>query len=51
MAWCEANGIDYILDLPGNSVLDRLVDVAADDVRVHRVEGEASIVRRCRMAL
>jgi len=24
MAWCEANGVDYILGLPGNAVLNRL---------------------------
>lgn len=46
MSWCEANGVDYILGLPGNAVLDRLVEVAADDVRVRRAEGEAAIVRR-----
>ena len=26
MAWCEANGVDYIFGLPGNAVLDRLVE-------------------------
>ena len=26
MAWCEANGVDYILGLPGNAVLDRVDD-------------------------
>ena len=46
MAWCEANGVDYILGLPGNAVLDRLVEPAADDVRVRRAEGEAPVVRR-----
>ena len=46
MAWCEANGVDYILGLPGNAVLDRLVEAAADDVRVRRAEGEAPVVRR-----
>jgi Transposase DDE domain group 1 len=46
MAWCAANGVDYILGLPGNAVLDRLVEVAADDVRVRRAEGEAPVVRR-----
>jgi hypothetical protein len=45
MAWCEANGVDYILGLPGNAVLDRLVEPAADDVRVRRAEGEAAVVR------
>src|SRR5215213_5307771 len=33
MEWCEANGTDYIFGLPGNAVLDRLVEPAADDVR------------------
>ena len=46
MVWCEANGVDYILGLPGNAVLDRLVELAADDVRVRRAEGEAPVVRR-----
>lgn len=46
MVWCEANGVDYIFGLGGNDVLDRQVDVAADDVRVRRAEGEASVVRR-----
>ncbi len=45
MAWCEANGVDYILGLPGNTVLDRLVEPAADDVRVRRAEGPAPVVR------
>jgi hypothetical protein len=45
MAWCEANGIDYIFGLPGNAVLDRLVEPIADDVRVRRAEGQAPIVR------
>jgi hypothetical protein len=46
MTWCEGNSVDYILGLPGNAVLDRLVEVAADDARVRRAEGEAPIVRR-----
>jgi len=32
MSWCEANGVAYILGLPGNAVLDRLVEPATDDV-------------------
>ena len=36
MDWCEANGVDYLFGLPGNRVLDRLVDEAADDVRTRR---------------
>ncbi len=46
MAWCEANDVDYIFGLPGNPVLSRLVEPAADDVRVRRAEGEALVVRR-----
>ncbi len=46
MAWCEANGVDYIFGLGGNDVLDRQVDAAADDVRVRWAEGEAPVVRR-----
>ncbi len=46
MAWCEAKGVHYIFGLPGNAVLDRLVEPTADDVRVRRAEGEAPVVRR-----
>ena len=46
MAWCEANGLDYIFGLSGNDVLDRLVDPIADDVRVRRAEAQAPVVRR-----
>ncbi len=46
MAWCEANAVDSIFGLPGNAVLSRLVEAAADDVRVRRAEAEAPIVRR-----
>jgi hypothetical protein len=46
MAWCEANGVDYIFGLGGNDVLDRLGDAAADDVRVRYAEGDAPVVRR-----
>jgi len=46
MAWCEANGVAYILGLPGNKVLDRLVEPAADDVRVRRAEVPVPVVRR-----
>ena len=46
MAWCEANGVDYIFGLGGNDVLDRKVEAAADDVRVRCAEGEAPVVRR-----
>ena len=46
MAWCEANGVDYILGLPGNAALDRLMEPAADDVRVRRAEAQAPALRR-----
>ena len=46
MAWCEANGLDYIFGLPGNAVLDRLVEPVADDVRVRRAQAQAPVVRR-----
>ncbi len=46
MAWCEANDISYIFGLPGNAVLDRLVEPAADDVRVRRAEAQAPVLRR-----
>jgi hypothetical protein len=45
MAWCEANGVDYILGLPGNAVLDRLWEPAADDIRVRRAEEQLPVVR------
>src|SRR5271169_4701592 len=45
MTWCEANGVDYIFGLAGNTVLDRLVDSAADDIRVRRADGQLAILR------
>ena len=46
MAWCEVNGVDYIFGLPGNAVLSRLLEVAADDVRTPRAETQAAVLRR-----
>src|SRR3954453_13670447 len=46
MAWCEANGLDYILGLSGNAVLDRLVEPVADAVRVRRALTQDPAVRR-----
>lgn len=34
MSWCEDNGVDYIFGFAGNTVLDRLVEVEADDSRL-----------------
>jgi hypothetical protein len=45
MNWCEANGIDYLFGLPGNTVLDRLVDEAADDIRTRRALEKKSCLR------
>jgi hypothetical protein len=45
MAWCEANDIDYVFGLPGNKVIDRLVDPVADDLRVRRAEEQAAVLR------
>lgn len=45
MAWCEANAVDYIFGLPGNAVLRRSVEPAADDVRVRRAEAAAPVLR------
>jgi len=46
MAWCETNAVDYIFGLPGNAVLGRSVEAAADDVRVRRAEAAAPVLRR-----
>jgi hypothetical protein len=46
MAWCEANGVDYIFGLPGNAVLDRLVEPVADAVQVRRAQAQTPVVRR-----
>jgi hypothetical protein len=45
MAWCEANGVDYIFGLSGNAVLDQLVEPIADDVRVRRAEMQSDVRR------
>ncbi len=44
MGWCEANALDYIFGLPGNAVLNRLLEEAADDVRVRRAEAQAPVL-------
>ncbi|MBV1825911.1 IS1380 family transposase (plasmid) [Komagataeibacter oboediens] len=46
MTWCEANDVDYIFGLPGNVVLHRLLEPAADDVRVRRAETLVPKLRR-----
>ncbi|MEJ2125560.1 MAG: hypothetical protein P8Y47_12350 [Alphaproteobacteria bacterium] len=52
MSWCEDNGVDYIFGFAGNTVLDRLVDAEADDIRTRRAAGEAChSARLCRNSL
>ena len=43
--WCEDNGVDYVFGLPGNRVLARLVDEAADDIRTRRAFGRLPALR------
>jgi hypothetical protein len=45
MEWCEANGIDYIFGLAGNSVLHRQVYEAGDALKVTRAEQGADKLR------
>jgi hypothetical protein len=45
MAFCEAEGIDYVFGLPTNAVLRAAVEDAADDVRVRRAEENAPALR------
>jgi hypothetical protein len=45
MTWCEANAVDYIFGLPGNAVPSRLVELAADDIRVRRAEAQVPVMR------
>jgi hypothetical protein len=45
MAWCEDQAIDYGFGLPGNAVLDRAVDAAADDIRTRRALDQKPCLR------
>jgi Transposase DDE domain group 1 len=36
MEWCEESGVHFVFGLPGNAVLDRLVEEIADDTRTRR---------------
>lgn len=45
MAWCEANGLDYVFGLAGNAAVDRFVAPVADEVRVRRTQTHADVVR------
>jgi hypothetical protein len=46
MDWCEENAIDFVFGLSGNDRLRRLVEPAADDVRVRRADANAAVLRR-----
>ena len=45
MAWCEANGVDYIFGLAGNAALHGLSYQAGDDLKVRRAEAGAERMR------
>ena len=45
MAWCEANGVDYIFGLAGNRALHALAYDVADDLKVRRAEAGADRMR------
>lgn len=45
MAWCEANGVDYIFGLPGSRPLLAKVEAAADAVRTRRAVEDAVALR------
>ncbi len=45
MAWCEANGLQYVFGLPGSKPLSRKLEDTADAVRTARATGDKPIVR------
>src|SRR6202165_4531428 len=45
MEWCDENRVDFVFGLPGNGVLDRLVDETADDIRTRRALDQRPCVR------
>ena len=45
MAWCEANGVDYIFGLAGDAALHGLAYDAGDDLKVRRAEAVADKMR------
>lgn len=45
MDFCDKDGIDFIFGVSGNAVLDRAVDIAADDIRTRRALAQAPAVR------
>jgi hypothetical protein len=45
MAWCDAHGVRFVFGLSGNTVLDALVEAAADAVRTRRALDDLDAVR------
>ena len=45
MAFCEANGVDYLFGLTGSKPLRAKVDAVADAVRTRRAVDDADRVR------
>lgn len=45
MAWCEQNGVQYVLGLSKNATLDGLVYAKADEVRTKRAIEKLDVVR------
>jgi hypothetical protein len=45
MAWCEQNGVQYVLGLSKNALLDALVYAKADEVRTKRAIEKLDVVR------
>ena len=45
MAWCDANGVQFIFGLSGNAVLASLVEDKADEVRTKRAIENLDVVR------
>jgi hypothetical protein len=45
MDFCDVNGIDFVFGLAGNGVLDRAVEIAADDIRTRRALKQAPVLR------
>jgi hypothetical protein len=45
MDLCDNRGIDVICGVPGNPVLNRAVNIAADDIRTRRAPAQAPLMR------
>jgi hypothetical protein len=45
MAWCERNGVQYVLGLSKNATLDAVVYAKADEVRTRRAIEKPDVVR------